>query len=106
MKTSVRIAAFLLAALILCCGFAGCGKAEDRLAKIKKQGYIQLANEPYFAPYEFVDPSKEGDAQYVGMDIEIAKYIADKIGVELKIVPLDFTAVLAGVTEGKYDIYA
>ena len=51
-----------------------------------------------------MDPSKTGDDQYVGVDIEIAKYIAEKIGVELRIVPLDFTAVLAGIADGKYDI--
>ena len=37
------------------------------------------------------------------MDIEVARYIADKIGVDLKITALDFTAVLAGVADGKYD---
>lgn len=30
--------------------------------------------------------------------------IADKLGVELKIVPLEFAAVLSSVTEGKYDL--
>jgi len=40
----------------------------------------------------------------VGSDIEMAKYIADKLGVELKIVPLEFGAVLSSVTEGKYDL--
>ena len=33
-----------------------------------------------------------------------AKYIADKLGVELQIVPLEFTAVLSSVAEGKYDL--
>ena len=85
------------------CGGSSKGK-DDLLEEIKAQGYIELCTEPYFAPYEFVDPSKTGDDQYVGVDIEIAKYIAEKIGVELRIVPLDFTAVLAGIADGKYDI--
>lgn len=101
-----RIACFILAfAMLLCC--AACGGSAggtDRLEQIKKQGYIEVCTEPYFAPYEFIDPTAEGDAQYVGMDIEFAKYIADKIGVELKIVPLDFSAVLAGISDGKYDL--
>lgn len=90
--------------LLLSCTACGGDSGQDRLALIKERGYITLCTEPYFAPYEFVDPSKTGDAQYVGMDIEIAQYIADKIGVELQIVPLDFTAVLAGVADGKYDM--
>ena len=102
-----KIFAMLLAlAMVLSC--AACGSSSkakgDLLEEIKAQGYIELCTEPYFAPFEFVDPSKTGDDQYVGVDIEIAKYIAEKIGVELRIVPLDFTAVLAGIADGKYDI--
>ena len=76
----------------------------DRLDDILERGYIELATEPYFAPYEFIDAAKTGDEQYVGVDIEIAKVIAEKLGVELKIVPLEFSAVLAGTVEGKYDM--
>ena len=94
-----------LAMVLSCAACGGSSKAkDDLLEEIKAQGYIELCTEPYFAPFEFVDPSKTGDEQYVGVDIEIAKYIAEKIGVELRIVPLDFTAVLAGIADGKYDI--
>ena len=91
--------------LVLCCAACGgSGEEQDRLAKIQEQGYIEMTCEPFFAPYEFIDPTQTGDAQYVGADIEIAKYIADKIGVELKIVPLDWSAVQAGIVDGKYDM--
>lgn len=36
--------------------------------------------------------------------MELAKYIAEKLGVELRIVPLEFSAVLGSITEGKYDL--
>ena len=101
-----KIIAFLLAAiLVLGCTACGSKKDEgnDRLAQIKEKGYIELCTEPYFAPFEYVDPTKTGDDQYQGMDMEVAKYIADKLGVDLKITALDFTAVLAGVADGKYD---
>ena len=101
-----KMIAFLLAAiLVLGCTACGSKKDEgnDRLAQIKAKGYIELCTEPYFAPFEYVDPTKTGDDQYQGMDLEVAKYIADKIGVDLKITALDFTAVLAGVADGKYD---
>jgi polar amino acid transport system substrate-binding protein len=76
----------------------------NRLNAIKERGYLEVVMEPYFAPYEFIDPSKEGQEQYVGGDVEFAKYIADKFGVELRIVPLEFGAVLSSITEGKYDL--
>lgn len=77
---------------------------KNRLEAIIERGYIEVATEPYFAPYEFIDPSKTGNEQYVGSDIKLAQYIADELGVELRIVPLEFSAVLSSITEGKYDL--
>ena len=107
-KTFSRIASLALAAL-LSASLAGCSAASadtegGRLAEIKERGVLQVATEPYFAPNEFIDPTKEGDGRYVGSDIELAQAIADEIGVELEIVPLEFSAVLASVTSGKYDL--
>lgn len=90
---------------------AGCAQenqsgdaATNRLEQIKERGYIEVATDPYFAPNGFIDPSKEGNDKYVGSDIVFAQYIADELGVELRLVPLEFTAVLGSITEGKYDI--
>lgn len=93
----------ILAFVTLC----GCGvksSSTNRLEEIKERGYITMATEPYFAPNEFIDPNKTGDEQYVGSDIEFGKYLAEKLGVELKVVPLEFTEVLSSVQQGKYDI--
>ena len=78
--------------------------AKNRLDAILKRGYIEVVMEPYFAPNEFIDPSKKGNEQIVGSDVELAKYIAESLGVELKIIPLEFSAVLSSITEGKYDL--
>ena len=62
-----KMIAFLLAAiLVLGCTACGSKKDEgnDRLAQIKEKGYIELCTEPYFAPFEYVDPTKTGDDQY------------------------------------------
>lgn len=88
---------------------SGCTKkaaneTNNRLEDIINRGYIEVVTEPYFAPNEFIDPQKSGSEQYVGSDIELAKYIADKLGVKLKIIPLEFTAVLSSITGGKYDL--
>lgn len=103
----VLLTAVIISLTVTACSQGSNSSAEDksnRLEAILDRGYIEVATEPYFAPYEFIDPSKQGSDQYVGSDIELAKYIAEELGVELRIVPLEFSAVLGSITEGKYDL--
>ena len=81
-KAMAILLAAVLALACTACGGSKNGETKDRLAQIKEKGYIELCTEPYFAPYEYVDPNKSGEDQYQGMDIEVARYIADKLGVE------------------------
>jgi polar amino acid transport system substrate-binding protein len=110
MKKTLSLILALLLVLSVVIAFAGCGgstdaeESQNRLEEIIARGYVEVIMEPYFAPFEFIDPSKTGDEQYVGCDVEIAKAIAEELGVELRIIPLEFSAVLAGITEGKYDM--
>lgn len=78
--------------------------APNELDAIKAAGKITVATSPDFAPVEFVDLSKSGQEAYVGADIALAKYIAEKLGVELVIEAMDFSAVQAAVTQNKVDL--
>ncbi len=106
MKKLLNVLLIVLMAfsLVACSSNDPVEEPKDRLEKIKERGYIEICTEPYWAPNEFIDPTKTGDDKYVGADIEIMKAIADKIGVKLKVVPLEFTAVLASISEGRYDL--
>ena len=67
------------------------------LDEIKASGELHITLSPDFAPMEFVDSSKDGQEQYVGLDVFLAKYIADYIGVELVIEPMSFDACQTAV---------
>ena len=69
--------------------------SNNRLNEILERGYIEIATEPYFAPNEFIDPTKSGEEAYTGSDVELAKYIGEALGVEVRLKPMDFTSVLA-----------
>ncbi|MBQ9151193.1 MAG: amino acid ABC transporter substrate-binding protein, partial [Clostridia bacterium] len=73
------------------CLFASCSKTDENT--------LVMATNAAFPPYEY----KDGD-KIVGIDAEIAAAIADKLGMKLEIVDVDFGAVLTGVAEGKYDM--
>lgn len=62
-------------------------------------GVLTMATNAYFPPYEYY----EGD-EIVGIDADIAKAIADKLGLELKIEDMEFEAIILAVQSGKADI--
>ena len=78
--------------------------SNNRLNDILERGYIEIATEPYFAPNEFIEPTKSGEDAYTGSDIELAKFIGESRGVEVRLKPMDFTSVLGSITTGKYDL--
>ena len=52
-----------------------------------------------FPPYEY----KDGDA-VVGIDPDIAQALADKLGLKLEVVDMEFDSLIASVQSGKVDI--
>lgn len=79
-------------------------EAGNRLESILAAGKIVICTSPDYAPYEFEDPTKEGQDKYVGADMELARYIAEKLGVELEITAMDFDACIAAVGEARVDL--
>ncbi len=78
--------------------------ATGVLDRIKRKGVLRVATEPYYAPFEFVDSEQQGQRQYAGADIRLAALIAERMGVELEIVPMEFTQVLPALTENQCDL--
>ena len=76
---------------------------NGHLGKVLAAGKITMGTSPDFAPWEFKDVSS-GTTEYVGADVELAKYIAEKLGVELEIKPMEFSAIQQAVTSGNIDM--
>lgn len=78
--------------------------AGGRLARIRSLGKLTVATSPDYPPQEFIDDSKTGMDRFAGADMELARLIAQRMGVELEIVPMEFNDVLSSVAEGTYDL--
>ena len=65
---------------------------------------LVVAMSPDFAPMEFYDTAKSGDAAIVGFDVILATYIAKELGMKLKIDPMSFDASMAAVASGNADL--
>ena len=70
---------------------------------IKDKGKLVLATSADYPPYEW-HLLKDGKDEIVGFDIEIAKAIADEMGVELEIKDLDFDGIIPSIASGQADI--
>ena len=62
-------------------------------------GVLTMGTNATFPPYEY----KDGD-DVVGIDAEIAQALADKLGLQLEIVDMDFDSLVASVQSGKIDM--
>ena len=71
---------------------AGCGRDD---------GSLRMVTEATFPPYEFLR-----GREVVGVDVEVCRAIAERLGKPLQIVNVDFDAVIAAVVSGKADLAA
>lgn len=78
-------------------------KESALMQKIKKNGKIVVGTASGYPPYEFVDTS-QGDKKVIGIDMELARKVADKLGVKLEVQDMNFQALLSSLTGGKVDV--
>ena len=65
-------------------------------------GVLTVATSPDFAPYEFYAIGEDGTPQL--FDIALAQYIADYMGLELEIIPVDFDGVISELQTKSVDL--
>lgn len=102
-----KLTAFALALAMALGLLSGCGSsnsdsntpsgddASDAAAKTK----LVVATSPDFPPFE----SLEG-GEVVGIEVDILKKVAEKMGMELDLQQMDFDSVIPGVQAGKFDV--
>ena len=73
--------------------------AEGSAVATVNEGVLTMATNAYFPPYEYYD----GDA-IVGIDVEIAEAVAQKLGLELKVEDMEFDSIITAVSTGKADL--
>lgn len=67
---------------------------------VVESGKLHMSTNASFPPYEMV----ANDGSFEGIDVEVAGLIAEKLGLELVVDDMDFTAAMLAVQNGKSDI--
>jgi polar amino acid transport system substrate-binding protein len=116
-KLSILWAVVIIAALLLSActavqpgatsGAASSGAAasqpaadEGLLGQIKERGKIVVGTSADYPPYESID----ADGKFVGFDMDLARAIGEKLGVEVEFQDMPFDSLIAAVQEGKIDV--
>ena len=75
--------------------------ATDLLASAKGRGTLKIAMEGTYPPFNYKD-QKTG--QLAGYDVDVAKLVAARLGVKPEFVTTEWSAILAGLAAGRYDV--
>lgn len=112
-KIKALLAILLMASLVL----AGCGgnnKVEEKkitweatvsgdgsLERVQKAGKLTIGLDDSYPPMGFRDPATN---EIIGFDIDMAKLIGEKLGVEVELVPSDWNAIVPSLQTEKFDV--
>lgn len=79
---------------------AGQAAAQALIKEVKERGTLRIgvAEGP---PYQYPD-AMSGD--YVGLNMDLAKEVAEILGVELEVVPATWATLVTGLEVGQYDV--
>ena len=91
----MKILAVIMCAVMMVGVLAGCGGEKASGNK------LVMATNAAFPPYEFY---KDGVA--VGIDVDIMKAVAEKLGKELEVADMEFGSIITAVATGKADVGA
>ncbi len=75
--------------------------AADLLDTVKQRGTLIVGVEGTYPPFNFVDTKTH---ELDGFDIDVSKLVASKLGVKVQFVKTEWSAILAGLSSGKFDI--
>lgn len=87
------------------CGLVACGSNEETKEDgTKKSAKIILGTSADYPPFEFIILDENKKQQYAGIDISLAKQIAEDMDAELEISNMNFDSLMAALQKGEVDM--
>ncbi|GAB4079500.1 amino acid ABC transporter substrate-binding protein [Modestobacter muralis] len=103
MRTRLTLTAALATALLL----SSCGGDSDDAGSASGGGsgeVLRVATEGTYAPFSFHDPANGNEL--TGYDVEVAKAVGEKLGMEVEFSETQFDSIFAGLEASRYDVIA
>lgn len=90
----------LVLSALLILMLAGCGKKEKQAEGVKEKGQLVIGLDDTFAPMGF----KDDEGNIVGFDIDLAKEVAKRMGVEAVFKPSEWSGIVFELKSGNIDV--
>ena len=101
----------MMLALVMALGLMACGSTnsndnantgDDPQPAAKTTLVVGVSAD--YAPFEFMYPDASGNMVYGGIDISVAQYVADELGLTMQVENMSFDNLLASLDKGDFDI--
>lgn len=103
MRTS-KVVGLLLTAVVLLGLVAGCQPKEeepkDLLDQVMETGVLKVSSDANYAPQSFLDEN----GVWTGFDVEVAREVAKRLGVELELMSIDWDIITGGKWNARWDV--
>lgn len=98
----------LLALVLTACGGSSDSGSDAKagattLQDVKDQGVLVIGTEGTYPPFTF---HEGGNGELTGYDVDVAKAVADKLGVKAEFKETQWDAIFAGLEAGRFDMIA
>lgn len=83
---------------------SGCGSSDSNgHDAVTSAGVLRVGTEGVFSPFSYHDPAT---GELTGYDVDVARAVADKLGVQVEFVETPWDSIFAGLTAGRFDVVA
>ncbi len=97
-----KLLCVMLSVLLFALCMSACSGQGGAMKTIEKTGVLTMMTATGFPPYEYIDEN----GQPAGVDIDLAQMVADKLGVELEVLDMDFNLLVDSLKGGKGQLIA
>lgn len=108
--TRLQLLSSALFAGLLSCGYAVPANAQASagessgasavLARVKSSGVLRIGIEGTYAPFDYLGTNN----QYTGLDVDLAREIARRLGVKPEFVATEWSGLVGGLKADKFDM--
>ena len=98
------LALLMAAAMILSLAACGSKNPDSNDDSNDKKTALILGTSADYAPFEFMYPDDKGELTYAGIDVSVAQYIADDMGLSLQVENMAFEYLLTSLGKGDFDM--